>query len=72
MHEIFSGMALWRMPGAEARGPFLCPRMIDCKSVCQGYPWRCVDGQCICTGGDPPPQQGQGEADSGPDQVKLP
>ncbi|PRQ40528.1 hypothetical protein RchiOBHm_Chr4g0437001 [Rosa chinensis] len=41
-------MALWRMPVAEARGELQCPRMIDCSSVCQGYPWRCVDGKCIC------------------------
>ncbi|CAL5188461.1 unnamed protein product [Lathyrus oleraceus] len=32
----------------EARGPFECPRMIDCTKVCQGYPSCCVNGQCIC------------------------
>ncbi|KAJ7953987.1 hypothetical protein O6P43_025613 [Quillaja saponaria] len=47
---VTSGM----IPGAEAYGPFRCPHMIDCNKVCQGFPNRCVDGQCICDGGDPP------------------
>ncbi|KAA8532827.1 hypothetical protein F0562_033056 [Nyssa sinensis] len=33
---------------ANARGPFRCPRMIDCDSVCQGFPNCCVHGECIC------------------------
>ena len=32
----------------EARGAFRCPRMIDCNSVCQGFPSCCVNGQCFC------------------------
>ncbi|KAI4357268.1 hypothetical protein L6164_001229 [Bauhinia variegata] len=32
----------------EGRGPFRCPRMIDCNNVCQGFTKCCVDGQCIC------------------------
>ncbi|KAL5766801.1 hypothetical protein ACOSP7_017418 [Xanthoceras sorbifolium] len=44
-------MAFLSMPGAEARGPFRCPRMLDCNQVCQGFPNRCVDGKCICKGG---------------------
>ncbi|PON76769.1 hypothetical protein TorRG33x02_242080 [Trema orientale] len=32
----------------EARGGFRCPRMIDCNSVCQGFPNCCVNGQCFC------------------------
>ena len=32
----------------EARGPFECPRMLDCNKVCQGLPNCCVNGQCIC------------------------
>ncbi|XVF03104.1 hypothetical protein REPUB_Repub04eG0232000 [Reevesia pubescens] len=43
-----SGLPLLRVPGAEARGPFCCPRMVDCNSVCQGLPNRCVDCMCIC------------------------
>ncbi|CAI8588222.1 unnamed protein product [Vicia faba] len=27
----------------EARGPFECPRMIDCSKVCQGYPNCCIN-----------------------------
>ncbi|KAM6548266.1 hypothetical protein CsatB_019942 [Cannabis sativa] len=32
----------------EGRGEFRCPKMIECKSVCQGYPNCCVNGQCLC------------------------
>ncbi|KAM7270342.1 hypothetical protein ACFE04_029556 [Oxalis oulophora] len=32
----------------EARGPFQCPRMLDCNSVCSGMPNCCVNGKCIC------------------------
>ncbi|KAL4396195.1 hypothetical protein HN51_000720 [Arachis hypogaea] len=32
----------------EARGPFECPRMINCESVCQGFPSCCINGKCIC------------------------
>ena len=32
----------------DARGDFRCPRMIDCSKVCQGFPYKCVDGKCIC------------------------
>ncbi|AES95787.1 hypothetical protein MtrunA17_Chr5g0410761 [Medicago truncatula] len=32
----------------EARGPFECPHMVDCIKVCQGYPYCCVKGFCIC------------------------
>ncbi|GMN65029.1 hypothetical protein TIFTF001_034092 [Ficus carica] len=42
---IFLAMTSTR---AEARGPFQCPRMIDCSSVCQGFPNCCVSCQCIC------------------------
>ncbi|XVE91705.1 hypothetical protein REPUB_Repub01dG0033900 [Reevesia pubescens] len=41
---------LLRLPGAEARGPFCCPHMVDCNLVCQGFPNRCVDCMCICGG----------------------
>ncbi|KAF9674190.1 hypothetical protein SADUNF_Sadunf10G0101700 [Salix dunnii] len=44
---ITTGMLL-TMPGADARAPARCPRMIDCNSVCQGFPYKCVDGKCIC------------------------
>ncbi|KAK6242558.1 hypothetical protein SCA6_007947 [Theobroma cacao] len=49
---LASGSPLWRLPGAEARGPFCCPRMVDCNKVCQGFPNRCVDCKCICGEGD--------------------
>uniref|UniRef100_A0A803QQP1 CCHC-type domain-containing protein n=1 Tax=Cannabis sativa TaxID=3483 RepID=A0A803QQP1_CANSA len=32
----------------EGRGEFRCPKMIECNSVCQGYPNCCVNGQCLC------------------------
>uniref|UniRef100_A0A6N2N7M0 Uncharacterized protein n=1 Tax=Salix viminalis TaxID=40686 RepID=A0A6N2N7M0_SALVM len=41
---------LLTMPAADARAPVRCPRMIDCGSVCQGFPYKCVDGKCICGG----------------------
>ncbi|KAK8493553.1 hypothetical protein V6N13_099841 [Hibiscus sabdariffa] len=37
-----------RLRGAEARGPFCCPRMVNCSLVCQGFPSRCVNCKCIC------------------------
>ncbi|KAL3578591.1 hypothetical protein D5086_020095 [Populus alba] len=40
--------ALLKMPGADARAPARCPRMIDCSSVCEGFPYKCIDGKCIC------------------------
>ncbi|KAK8508013.1 hypothetical protein V6N13_055477 [Hibiscus sabdariffa] len=43
-----SDSSLLRLRGAEARGPFCCPRMVNCSSVCQGFPSRCVNCKCIC------------------------
>uniref|UniRef100_A0A5B7B1Q1 Uncharacterized protein n=1 Tax=Davidia involucrata TaxID=16924 RepID=A0A5B7B1Q1_DAVIN len=44
-----SDMPFSRIPiRATARGPFRCPRMIDCPSVCQGFANCCVNGECIC------------------------
>ncbi|KAK8977130.1 hypothetical protein V6N11_021219 [Hibiscus sabdariffa] len=40
--------SLLRLRGAEARGPFCCPCMVNCSSVCQGFPSRCVNCKCIC------------------------
>ncbi|EXB44927.1 hypothetical protein L484_026515 [Morus notabilis] len=34
--------------GVEARGEFKCPRMIECNSVCQGFPNCCLNGRCFC------------------------
>ncbi|KAM0964762.1 hypothetical protein ACFX13_021158 [Malus domestica] len=65
---IIACMAMWNMPGAEARGKLRCPGMIDCSSVCEGFPWRCVNGECICDGGNLPPQL-QVEANFQPDQL---
>ncbi|KAL6294934.1 hypothetical protein ACE6H2_003076 [Prunus campanulata] len=65
---LFSAVAVWKMPGAEARGKLRCPRMIDCSKVCQGFPWRCVNGDCICDGGNPPPKL-QVEANCEPNQL---
>ncbi|KAL9352357.1 hypothetical protein Peur_055037 [Populus x canadensis] len=45
---ITTAGTLLKMPGADARAPARCPRMIDCSSVCQGFPYKCVDGECIC------------------------
>ncbi|GMJ04582.1 hypothetical protein HRI_004127300 [Hibiscus trionum] len=39
---------LVRLPGAEARGRFCCPRMVNCSLVCHGFPSRCVNCKCIC------------------------
>lgn len=41
-------------PGVEARAPFQCPGMLNCSQICQGFPSRCVNGQCICDRGPPP------------------
>ncbi|KAK8615171.1 hypothetical protein V6N13_068952 [Hibiscus sabdariffa] len=43
-----SDSSLLRLRGAEARGPFCCPRMVNCSSVCQGFPSCCVNCKCIC------------------------
>ncbi|XP_050117158.1 uncharacterized protein LOC126594931 [Malus sylvestris] len=63
-----SSMAMGNVPGAEARGKLRCPGMIDCSSVCEGFPWRCVNGECICDGGNAPPQL-QHEANFLPNQL---
>ncbi|KAB5538298.1 hypothetical protein DKX38_015831 [Salix brachista] len=49
-HSWLATCMLLTMPGADARAPVRCPRMIDCGSVCQGFPYKCVDGKCICGG----------------------
>ena len=41
-------MQLKGIPKVDARGDFQCPRMIDCNKVCQGLPYKCVEGKCIC------------------------
>ncbi|OMO72206.1 hypothetical protein COLO4_27765 [Corchorus olitorius] len=43
-------MGSWRLRGAEARGPFCCPRMVNCTVVCQGFPSHCDGCNCICGG----------------------
>ena len=43
-----TGLLFKGIPKADARGDFRCPRMIDCSKVCQGFPYKCVDGKCIC------------------------
>ncbi|OMO93648.1 hypothetical protein CCACVL1_06406 [Corchorus capsularis] len=39
-----------QLRGAEARGPFCCPRMVNCTEVCQGFPSHCDGCNCICGG----------------------